>query len=104
MESFFAGSLLTVVASLEGAKIWAQPAVVEIIKSAVVAALERSLLGTRCGMPRNRTFGKRFFSTFKTRHGRKSLQRLDDNARSERGQFRSVEDRGLIESSPWGCQ
>ena len=39
--------------------------VVKIIKSAAVAALTRTLLGTDCRMPRNTVFGKRFFRLLK---------------------------------------
>jgi hypothetical protein len=79
MESFFAGGCwLAVTASLEGAKVWAYAMVVKMIKSAAVAALERTLLGTDCRMPRNIAFGKKFFSAFEIAYGRKTLL-LKDN-------------------------
>ncbi|PYL46241.1 MAG: glycosyltransferase [Verrucomicrobia bacterium] len=52
--------------------------VVKIIKSAAVAALERTLLGTDLRMPRNTALGKKFFSNFKTTCGRKTLLLKDD--------------------------
>jgi len=51
-----------------------------MIKSAAVAALERTLLGTDCGMPRNAVLGKKFFRLFKTTYGRKTLL-LKDHTR-----------------------
>ena len=79
MESFFAGGgWPAVAASLGGASVWAYERVVKMIKSAAVATLERTLLGTDCRMPRNAALGKKFFSTFKTACGRKTLLLKDD--------------------------
>src|SRR5437764_12169836 len=52
--------------------------VVKIIKSAAVAALERTLLGTDLRMPRNTALGKKFFLNFKTTCGGKTLLLKDD--------------------------
>src|SRR4029453_13183590 len=65
-ESFFGGGgWLAVTASLGGASVWGYVMVVKIIKSAAVAALTRTLLGTDCRMPPNAVFGKRFFRLLK---------------------------------------
>src|SRR5881227_321043 len=66
MESFFAGGgWPAVAASLGGASVWAYERVVKMIKSAAVATLERTLLGTDCRMPRNAALGKKFFRLLK---------------------------------------
>src|SRR5438552_7540917 len=52
--------------------------VVKMIKSAAVAALERTLLGTDCRMPRNAAFGKKFFRLFEQLAEEKTLLLKDD--------------------------
>ncbi|HKS03750.1 MAG TPA: hypothetical protein VJR49_00215, partial [Chthoniobacterales bacterium] len=49
-----------------------------MIKSAAVAALERTLLGTDCRMPRNTVFGKKFFRLSKQCAEEKPLLLKDD--------------------------
>src|SRR5437899_978057 len=52
--------------------------VVKMIKSAAVAALERTLLGTDCRMPRNAAFSKKFFRLFEQLAEEKTLLLKDD--------------------------